>query len=1382
MSNRKSRWLIAFACASVVVEQTVHALPRTWVGGNADWLDGTGAANWSQTDEPDSDDEAIFNTGNSVNLGSGNTVAGLTLSGGIDLFTNNFTLNVDGLVHLSGAGTNFLIDASTGSVNADNVTINSNAVLELQGGSLALDEEVGSSLLNINALGTFAGNGTLSFLDTPAAVTTLLTNDGTLSALARGLTVLNPPPVGTLTISAANSNARVDLDGAGETGVVNVTRNQTLDLNVRMSDSFNGTMNLSHNATFDSSAVWTLAGGTINVSTGFVDNVFPIPDIAADTAYIKGSTLTQTGGVIRVATTDSTLSMDAPYVLTGGSLNFSGRVTFNNTATIGLATAFVPDSPLSVLEINSDFTVNDAVNNFNWDGPGAASTVLNGLGLLDITANQIDTGDNGYGGTLTLNDDADVLINVAANTWTLVGAINKNNLGTSVIAGDALTVSGIVNVNGGTLSLPVATLSSSAFVTTNGTLLLSGATYLAGPTTLNGSGFLRMVGTSTVSANTTINVSTFDWDGLGTGTTHTINNGVVFTINSSTLDTDGDMDDPINLGGNGAKLIMNGPASWTMNGIFNANSGAVGSATIGGSSRMNLAGTLNTAGVVILDAPVTLLTGSTMNIAAASTARLSSGNLANPNLMSAATIAGPGTLAANDTIGLQGSGTIGAPIDFDGTASLRADSGTLNITSTIVDVGTIGTANGSSTLNIASAWNSNVATNVQLNGGVLSGGTITVGNTSGITGNGLVTAPVINTTRIEANTGTLIIDNATSDWDGAGNTGSLIAAATRTLELRDNATFNYLGTVQVGSGGMVFANGFALNFGSTATLTMSSGTYSATSSTDFNGTITVNAGAASTIQVTNNFFTTFTPTSKTVLNSDLRLMNNNINIEAGATFSGTGAVIIPDGSHLVLDPNSIVNVLLVNQGAIRPGNFNGIGRADVKDFQQDDTGELFVEITGTALNQYDRLVVNGTAVLDGYLNIDIDGAFVPVLGNTFNIITATSLIGTFDYYDTSGMPAGLAYHINYLPNAVQLQVVNKPIFSADFDDDGDVDMTDYAIWKGAFNLNQLGDANGDNITDLSDFTIWSDQLGSMPGPLPGTYIPEPATGALAGLAALLGLRRRNRRKLGAGLLAGMLGMLTAILPSSNTTAAPTLSVLNNGVIAGKRNWVVQVSPDASLFTGGKGSVGVELAFEIEGTALDSATVNSASFPYDNPQNNNPFPGGSGFGIQVNLANNTVFIPVGSMPFMSGAPVTVATILTAPGRGVLCWGGHVISANNGTFTGSRIAQAGTNFNNFKGTLPVGSVAGDADVNGKVNTLDFNRIAGSFGQAGNKDWGDGDFNQDNTVNSLDFTAYVSNYGVSVPAPGALEGSVVPEPASLAGVALAMMLMLRRRESMD
>ena len=77
--------------------------------------------------------------------------------------------------------------------------------------------------------------------------------------------------------------------------------------------------------------------------------------------------------------------------------------------------------------------------------------------------------------------------------------------------------------------------------------------------------------------------------------------------------------------------------------------------------------------------------------------------------------------------------------------------------------------------------------------------------------------------------------------------------------------------------------------------------------------------------------------------------------------------------------------------------------------------------------------LSGDVVLDGYLNIDIDEIspgvpFVPALGQTFNIITGNTVTGEFDYADVSGMPAGLAFHIEYLANAVQLQVVTKPIF------------------------------------------------------------------------------------------------------------------------------------------------------------------------------------------------------------------------------------------------------------------------------------------------------------------------------------------------------------------
>ena len=129
--------------------------------------------------------------------------------------------------------------------------------------------------------------------------------------------------------------------------------------------------------------------------------------------------------------------------------------------------------------------------------------------------------------------------------------------------------------------------------------------------------------------------------------------------------------------------------------------------------------------------------------------------------------------------------------------------------------------------------------------------------------------------------------------------------------------------------------------------------------------------------------------------------------------------------------------------------------------------------------------------------------FVPVLGNTFNIITGNTVTGTFDYADVSGMPDGLAFHIAYLSNAVQLQVVNQPIFSADFDDDGDVDQTDLAIWRGAFDLNQLGDADGDNDSDGADLLIWQRQFGSAAGAGIGigTTIPEPGSLLLSVLAS-----------------------------------------------------------------------------------------------------------------------------------------------------------------------------------------------------------------------------------------------------------------------------------------
>jgi hypothetical protein len=292
--------------------------------------------------------------------------------------------------------------------------------------------------------------------------------------------------------------------------------------------------------------------------------------------------------------------------------------------------------------------------------------------------------------------------------------------------------------------------------------------------------------------------------------------------------------------------------------------------------------------------------------------------------------------------------------------------------------------------------------------------------------------------------------------------------------------------------------------------------YQSTNSTDLGGNVDIVAGANATIQVQNNTFLTFETGSTTTLDGNLTLINNNINIEQNAVFvNGGGALIIPDGSHMVADNLADIGVLLDMHGAFRPGNFNGIGRIDLLDAQFSSTSELFVELTGTALNAFDRLVADGDVIVDGYLNIDIDEIspgvpFVPTLGQTFNIITGNTVSGTFDYADVSGMPAGLTFHIEYLANAVQLQVVTTPFFDADFDNDGDVDVTDLTIWQGAYNLNQLGDADGDNDSDGRDFLIWQRQFGSAPlmALSASTAVPEPNAAILA-LLLCIGINMRR---------------------------------------------------------------------------------------------------------------------------------------------------------------------------------------------------------------------------------------------------------------------------------
>lgn len=104
---------------------------------------------------------------------------------------------------------------------------------------------------------------------------------------------------------------------------------------------------------------------------------------------------------------------------------------------------------------------------------------------------------------------------------------------------------------------------------------------------------------------------------------------------------------------------------------------------------------------------------------------------------------------------------------------------------------------------------------------------------------------------------------------------------------------------------------------------------------------------------------------------------------------------------------------------------------------------------------------------------------------------------------------------------------------------------------------------------------------------------------------------------------------------------------------------------------------------------------------------------------------------------------------------------------------------TNITNYLTTLaPFIPKPGDANHDGKVNTVDFNLFADNFG-VNSFDWADGDFNHDGQVNSVDFNLYRANYGfIGTPATAStLSVGVIPEPASGLLLAAGLAVCLRR-----
>lgn len=1096
---------------------TAEAASVTWIGGNNTWIDNGSTANWNPPDEPDPDDEAIFNTSNVVNMGSHNSISALTMSGGIDLLTNDFNLTVGGLVQLTGASTNLLIGGAASALSAVNLTINNGGMVELTGGALSVlnVDAFLNGTVAINAGGTLAGNGTVQ-LDAPLLNTVLINNNGTLAALSRPTNVLFPPPVGTLVINAGSAPARVDLDGSGENGTVNVNRNQTLDVNVPLNDTFNGTLNLFQNTTLDISTNWTLgAGGLVNVDNGAVGG---FPGVPAGTATIAGGTLTQSGGTMVVVDTDGTLIFAAPFTMNAGTLTNHGLTVFNGNTTIAAGANFSLASAGADFIVGPGVTVTINQTNFDFDGPNAGITTVtvNPLGRLNVNSSDydLDPGANGFDGVIHLNN-GDISVQTADARFVMNGILNMHSdmpgqitqwEGQPVDIGNDLIASAQLNVTGNQISRfgSVVRFRSDAAVNVAAGAILDFNNVvhfepvgIASTGQFAGSGTIRFNGAVNVNEATTLDMTggTIDLDGVDSvGDLISVN--AALTLKAAALTSFGRTNagggvnvihvDALSAGSTGSLTVnLDDPnGAWTINPqgtLALSNTNAL--ATLLAGSDVTLNGSLNVAGMAGTAARIDLAGVANLTTAFPNGGLfLQGGSLAQPNRIENGLVNGPGALRASSGRAMSGYGTINARIEFEGTSELIAEGGQLNVTGIVADVGTMRVMGPGAVLNLTSSMSTSVSNNgIVLSGGTLQGGTITVATIAqGIRGFGMVTNPIVNNGAIEAQGGTLELTNAANDWDGGTNAGQLRASGGGSLDIFDNAGTTFGGSVIAVEDSRVFASGFDLHFSSGSTIQLSGSKFQSTNTAQINGSVMVLAGNPSTIEIAVNRFLDFGATSTVTLNGDLRLVSNNADVAAGTTFFGNGSLVIPEGSNLIARASSNINVLVDVHGRFFPGGLFAAGRTDLRDYQQRPTGRLEVDIRGTSLTQFDRVVVNGDAVLAGGLRIAFGGGFVPAAGDAFTVVSGISVSGTFDTVETFGLPSGLSLQVQYAANFVRLLVLEN--IPGDLDGDFDVDATDWSLFLACMNgpgVNippfscQVGhfsrsDIDGDGDVDLAD--------------------------------------------------------------------------------------------------------------------------------------------------------------------------------------------------------------------------------------------------------------------------------------------------------------------------
>ncbi|TWT77876.1 Intracellular endo-alpha-(1-_5)-L-arabinanase [Posidoniimonas polymericola] len=214
-------------------------------------------------------------------------------------------------------------------------------------------------------------------------------------------------------------------------------------------------------------------------------------------------------------------------------------------------------------------------------------------------------------------------------------------------------------------------------------------------------------------------------------------------------------------------------------------------------------------------------------------------------------------------------------------------------------------------------------------------------------------------------------------------------------------------------------------------------------------------------------------TGPTVIEAGTLLASN-----TSGSATGLAGVVVNAGGVLGGNGSAAGQTTVHSGGVIAPGD--AIGRLTVDSLAMNPGAALAIELDtagGVPGTDYDQLLVNGLATLNGALAVALTGTSTPAAGDSFTVLTAGSLSGEFAGVANGGFVAladnrgALRVRYDLVPNAVVLTDYQAaPFLAGDYNGDGQVDAADYVVWR-----DNLGAPAGTLINDPSLAAIGPDQ-------------------------------------------------------------------------------------------------------------------------------------------------------------------------------------------------------------------------------------------------------------------------------------------------------------------